>query len=145
MIHWEEDSYPFTESGPYAGPVTTSRDPVSSIQASSGPKIAFDRTIYDFGVIPQYGGVVSTTFSVTNEGVRMLTIGNITTSCSCTSAEISQTKIAPGDAAVLTVYFDPDFHEEPPEVFKRTVFIPTNDPATPEAEVVIQVDIAEGE
>ena len=46
---------------------------------------------------------------------------------------------------MLTVVFDPDFHEEPVDVFKRTVFIPTNDPNTPEAEVSVQVDIAEGE
>lgn len=96
-------------------------------------------------MIPQYGGTVQETFTVKNSGKETLTIGDITTSCSCTSATISDTSIDPNDTAILTIVFDPDFHAEPLEIFKRTVFIPTNDPTTPEAEVSIQVDIAEGE
>ena len=75
----------------------------------------------------------------------MLKIGDITTSCSCTSATISSTEIMPGEEAILTLTFDPDFHEEPLDTFKRTVFIPSNDPDMPEAEVTMQVDITEGE
>jgi hypothetical protein len=57
---------------------------------------------------------------------------------------VASRSISAGGETTLTVYFDPDLHEEPLEVFKRTVFIPTNDPAKPEVEVVIQVDIQEG-
>ena len=141
MIHWEEDGYPFTESGAYTGSVMSS----AADGSTDGPRIAVDRTFHDFGAIVQYGGVVETTFIVRNEGTETLTIGTITTSCSCTSAQISESKIEAGKQATLTVVFDPDFHEEPLDVFKRTIFIPTNDPVTPEAEVVIQVDILEGE
>lgn len=139
MIHWQEDEYPFTETGEYK-----EKDGVSEESRDGGPQIAFDRTLHDFGIIPQHGGIVETFFTVKNEGTGILTIGDITTSCSCTSAEISFTSIAASEEAILTVRFDPDFHEEPLDVFKRTVFIPTNDPDTPEAEVSIQVDIAEG-
>jgi len=111
---------------------------------SDGAKVVFDRALHDFGAIPQYGGTVEATFSVKNMGTETLTIGQITTSCSCTSAEVSSSSIEVGDTATLTVVFDPDFHEEPLDVFKRTVFIPTNDPAKPEAEVSITVDIEEG-
>ena len=142
MIHWEEDEYPYTEAGAYEGTLPSAA-PEESV--SGGPRIAFDRTTHDFGVIPQYGGVVRTEFTVRNEGDGTLEIGEINTSCSCTSARISTTSIPAGNSATLTVVFDPDFHEEPLEVFKRTVFIPTNDPTTPEAEVSITVDIAEGE
>ena len=142
MIHWEEDRYPFTETGAYMGDtlhLTSNPD-----MSEDGSKFSVDRDFHDFGVIPQFGGTVTETFTVQNDGVDVLEIGNITTSCSCTTANISSKSISPGEEAVLTVIFDPDFHEEPLDVFKRTVFIPTNDPNTPEAEVTIQVDIDEG-
>jgi len=144
MIHWEEDNYPFTESGEYKGAETVSGgDTVTT--STDDPKITIDRKLHDFGIIPQFGGTVEATFTVTNTGTKTLEIGQITTSCSCTSATISNASIESGEDAVLTVVFDPDFHEEPFDVFKRTIFIPTNDPNTPEAEVSVQVDIAEGE
>jgi len=144
MIHWQEDKYPLTESGAYTGPETMS-DNQDIVTAVTGPKIALNRVLHDFGDTPQFGGTVEATFTVTNEGSENLEIGTITTSCSCTSATISDASIKPGARATLTVVFDPDFHEEPLDTFKRTIFIPTNDPNTPEAEVSVQVDILEGE
>jgi len=141
MIHWEEDGYPFTETGEHEGESTGISVGENDI---SGPKIVLDRTLHDFGFITQYGGIVETEFEVRNEGNETLKVGNITTSCSCTSAEIASSEIGAGGSAILTVRFDPDFHEEPAGVFKRTVFVPTNDPTVPEAEVAIQVDIEEG-
>lgn len=140
IIHWEEDKYPFIESGKYKGNIIETQ----TNAITEGAKISFNHTSHDFGVVPQYGGVVRAIFSVRNEGTEDLVIGDITTSCSCTSATIADTKIAPGKETELTVTFDPNFHEEPYDVFKRTVFIPTNDKTTPEAEVVIQVDVNEG-
>lgn len=138
MIHWEEDQYGFTETGEYKETVNVQEEDID------GPKINFNRVQHDFGVINQFGGVVETTFDVSNLGNKILEIGDITTSCSCTTATISSNNVKPGETAVLTVYFDPDFHEEPIDVFKRTVFIPTNDSTTPEGEVSILVDIEEG-
>ena len=141
MIHWEEDNYPLTETGAYKGGATNTQPEKIT---TGGPRIAFDRAFHDFGIIPQYGGATTTTFTVQNTGTEVLTIGTPTTSCSCASASISTASILPGKSAELTVRFDPNFHAEPEGVFKRTVFIPTNDRAMPEAEVVIQVDIDEG-
>lgn len=141
MVHWEEDEYPFIESGEYKG--NTIRETQTNI-ITEGAKISFDRNLHDFGVITQFGGTVETVFVVKNIGNKDLIIGDITTSCSCTSATIANTRIVPGEETELTVIFDPNFHEEPFDIFKRTVFIPTNDPAIPEAEVSIQIDIEEG-
>ncbi|OIO33217.1 MAG: hypothetical protein COZ49_01955 [Candidatus Yonathbacteria bacterium CG_4_10_14_3_um_filter_47_65] len=141
MTHWEEDDYPFTETGDYrANTVTTT----NSVIPADGPRISFDRTFHDFGLVPQYGGIVTETFTIQNDGTDILNIGDIMTSCSCTSASVSSKSIAAGESAKLTVRFDPNFHKEPLDVFKRTIFIPTNVTTTPEAEVVIQVDIDEG-
>jgi len=144
MVHWEEDEYPFTEVGAYSGP-DSSEESVAQVSTTDEPKIKVDRELHDFGVITQFGGTVEATFTVSNVGEETLEIGELTTSCSCTSATIDNSSIKPGEKAVLTVVFDPDFHEEPLGVFKRTVFIPANDPNNSEVEVSVQVDIAEGE
>ncbi|RMF55126.1 DUF1573 domain-containing protein, partial [Candidatus Woesearchaeota archaeon] len=88
---------------------------------------------------------VNTTFKVMNTGNSTLEISSISTSCGCTTAEMDELVIEPGESATLTVFFDPDFHEEPKGRFSRTVFLETNDPENPEAEVKIWVDILEGE
>ena len=142
MIHWEEDNYPYSESGAYDDSVLS---PSMEGNEADGPEITVDRDLHDFGVITQYGGTVEATFVINNTGTEVLEIGTLTTSCSCTSAKVKSSSVKPGESTVLTVVFDPDFHEEPLDVFKRTVFIPTNDPNNPELEVAVQVDIAEGE
>ncbi|MCB9326406.1 MAG: DUF1573 domain-containing protein [Lewinellaceae bacterium] len=142
MVHWEEDNYPFTESGEYKGVLSNTE---MSEEVDSGPRIFFDRILYDFGDVPQSAGVISTTFEIMNIGNEKLEIGALSTSCGCTTAEISGKSIDPGNSATLTVSFDPDFHSEPSDKLTRTVFIPTNDINQPEAEVKITVDILEGE
>lgn len=139
ITHWTEDGFN-VEGGTQEGLKGGSLDDVDT----GGPKISFDRLSHSFGQIPQYGGNVSTKFNVINTGNETLEIGVITTSCGCASAELSTKNIEPGKSAILTVYFNPNLHEEPLDEFSRTVFIESNDPATPEAEVKVTVDILEG-
>lgn len=96
---------------------------------------------YDFGVISKKDGIVSANFTIGNIGKTALAIGDITTSCGCTSAKISDVNIMPGKNAVLTVNFDPNFHEEPEGRFSRSIFVPTNDPENEELEFTIFVEI----
>jgi len=143
MIHWEEDENPFTEMGAYMGShMMNNRSGESSLM---GPKISFDRKLHNFGEVPQFGGVVETTFTVKNDGKEPLIIGELSTSCGCTTAKISSTEIPAGESTNLVITFDPDLHEEPKDVFKRTVFVPSNDTSVPEAELSIQVDVIEGQ
>jgi rhodanese-related sulfurtransferase len=144
MVHWEEDQYPLTETGAYTGP-TYGSGATTLKEITEGPELTVDRELHDFGYIPQFGGTVETTFELTNTGTEVLEIGTLTTSCSCTSASVDEASLEPNESTTMTVVFDPDLHEEPFDVFKRTVFIPTNDQNNPEIEVAVQVDIAEGE
>lgn len=139
IVHWIEDEYPVEQGN--ADETSTSQS--DSVEGTAS--ISFDIEEYDFGEIPQFGGVVNTTFQVTNNGNADLEITSISTSCGCASAELNEMVIAPGDSSTLTVIFDPDFHEEPTGRFSRTVFLETNDHNAPEAEVKILVDILEGE
>lgn len=107
-----------------------------------GPVIEFDRTSHDFGLRGETE-VVSTDFTVFNNGNQTLEIGRITTSCGCTSAKISTKEIEPNQSAKLTVVFDPNVHGEPVEKFKRMVFLETNDSNNKKAVVEIWIDIDE--
>ena len=138
ITHWEEDGHALS-----GGQELTLQG--SSGSDVGGPRITFDRDVHDFGKVLQFGGIVSTEFKVMNSGVETLKLGDITTSCGCTTANISVKTIQPGKETILTVYFNPNLHEEPKDIFSRTVFIESNDLRFPETEIKIKVDIIEGE
>ncbi len=139
IIHWLEDGFP-GESGDI-GLKISGRD---GEDAAAAPRIAFDRLSHDFGEVPQFGGKVSTVFKVRNNGSSQLKIGALTTSCSCTEAKVEKNILEAAEETALNVTFNPNLHEEPKEKFKRTIFIPSNDPENSEAEITIEVDILEG-
>lgn len=107
------------------------------------PSAQLDLKEYDFGKIRKADGVVSKNFILTNIDGEKLTIGDITTSCGCTSAKIDRKEIMPKETAIIKVDFDPNFHEEPKGRFLRSIFIPTNDPDNKEIELKIFVEIYE--
>jgi len=145
VTHWVEDGAALVPWADAAVAADAKDTEVTKQDLANAPQISLDRTEHDFGNVPQFGGVVTADFIITNSGASDLELGQVTTSCSCTTAELSSSKLAAGETATLKVIFDPDFHEEPLDRFKRTVFIPTNDPAQPEAEVNVWVDILEGQ
>lgn len=92
----------------------------------SGPYLVVSPKEYDFGKVLQSQNPVSVYFDVLNKGSRTAIISGTPTSCGCTSAEISQKEIKPGETAKLKVVFDPNFHEEPEGKFFRSVSIKYN-------------------
>lgn len=136
IVHWSEDEYPIEEGNTE---IIKTQDNYNEESAS----ISFDKTEYDFGKIAQLSGIVNTTFQITNKGPSDLKITSISTSCGCTTAKLEELIIPPGKSSILTVFFDPNLHEEPEGRFSRTVFLETNDPTNPETEVKIWIDILE--
>lgn len=117
--------------------------PNAKLESSSSKfgKARVENKEHDFGVINKKGGIISANFTIGNIGETTLMIGDIMTSCGCTSAKISDTGISSGENAVLTVNFDPNFHEEPKGRFSRSIFVPTSDPENEELEFIIFVEI----
>lgn len=103
--------------------------------------VSADVREYDFGKIRKENGKVSTTFVLANTGGDPLVVGDIVTSCGCTTAAITENSIAPGKSATLTATFNPNFHEEPQGRLFRSIFVPTNDPANQEIEFKIYFEI----
>lgn len=96
---------------------------------------------HDFGRITKKSGVVNTTFEIENHGKKTLEIGEISTSCGCTTAQIDKTTLEYNEEAKLTVFFDPNFHDEPQGKITRSVFVKTNDAVLPELQFDIFVEI----
>lgn len=135
ITHWMEEEFPVEQGAavPAAAPLT------------GAPSVTVDKEEFDFGMVDPANGTVNTTFTVTNTGDAVLVLSDISTSCGCTSATLDKESLQPGERATLTVFFDPNVHEEPKDRFSRTVFIETNDPAMPELDVKIYVDIIEAQ
>lgn len=77
-----------------------------------------------------YGDVSTTSFSLQNNTNKPLKITRVSTSCSCTSAEVSQTEIAPFSEAQVKVSFDPAVHGDDTDLgdIIRTIYIQTDNP-----------------
>ncbi|MFC1662724.1 DUF1573 domain-containing protein [Patescibacteria group bacterium] len=114
----------------------------SSYQSVLGD-FAFNEVEHDFGVIKQSAGIIEYDFPFIYNGEEKIDVTGTPASCACTSAEISNSTLLPGDEGILTVSFDPNLHEEPSGRFFKTVSIlanPTLD-ETPELKIWAEIDL----
>lgn len=113
---------------------------------------------HDFGDIDIFGGKVSTTYTLKNEGIEDVSILSAVTSCMCTEGEIGglvfgmhessgKTVIIPaGEEKVLTATFDPLAHgPEGTGPIKRELLLKTNSTVTPEIKVTLAAVVTKNE
>ena len=91
--------------------------------AEGQPGISFTQTTHDFGVIPENGGPVTTTFEFTNPGDGPLLILNASASCGCTRPEYPRKPVKPGKKDKITVTYNPKGR---PGEFTKNVTVRTN-------------------
>ncbi len=106
------------------------------------PRIVVEPPSQDLGEIPQEP--LEITYTVRNEGGSPLVIEKLSTSCSCTRAEMDQSALDPGESAALRVTLDPGDDNLYGDIL-RVIYIRSNDPQTPEAEVEFRVVIRKPE
>jgi len=104
------------------------------------PNVTIPVSYFDFGTVPAAPDNAVQTFPIENTGTEPLIIERMVTSCACTTAQLTSSVIEPGKRADLTVVFDPDFHDTEGPV-KRIVWMQTNDPDMPVAEVSITANV----
>lgn len=112
---------------------------IAQISQSDEPKIQVLPSNYDFGKIQQKDDIVSTRFEVKNSSNADIRITDITTSCGCTTAEIDNYLIQAQTSQVLTVNFNPNFHDEPEGVFSRTIFLQSSDDTEYQAKITVEI------
>lgn len=115
---------------------------LASLLAACGnkhPQITVETVDTDWGHVVN-GNILSRDLTVRNEGQTDLVIDSVTTSCSCTQATITPMTLAPGESGVLHIEFDSGAHG--PELtgqLMRQVFVTSNDPQQPEAQIEFTV------
>ena len=97
------------------------------IFAETGPKIVFDRAVYDFGEIWEQEKVRHT-FTVRNLGNTNLEISDVQSSCRCTSLVVTDRIIAPNETGQIEVEYDSRGYRGTAE---EHVTISSNDPVRP--------------
>lgn len=111
--------------------VVTKPTPTAPVVARGTSMLVANDATYDFGAVPINGGLVRRTYVVKNTGTEPLTIGNMYTSCMCTTAlmRVAGTTwgpfgmsghgigggrmsavLAPGEIAEVEAIFDPAAH-----------------------------------
>jgi hypothetical protein len=104
------------------------------------PKIEITPAAWDFGKISE-GEVKTHEFVVKNVGDKELIISNTFSSCGCTKASISSTKILPQESAKLKVSFDSKgFTSGKTE---RIIYVNSNDTDEPVKKVIISAEVSQ--
>lgn len=122
------------------------------VATASGGKAEVGSASFDWGNIDYGGGDVTAEFTVKNSGTGPLSLSGVSTSCMCTTAQVTIGdqkspffgmhqksswigKIPAGGQATLKVVFDPAFHG-PSGVgpMERQIVMTTTDPQNPKLE-----------
>ena len=91
------------------------------------PRIRVEPETFDFGkALP--ARTLRKEFTLSNFGDAALVIENVSTTCGCTAALASDTKLAPGSSTVLRVTLETRSYSGKLE---RQVLVRSNDPNTP--------------
>ena len=109
--------------------------------SNNGPNIQLELESFEFGDVVN-GNIVSKDVMIYNTGTAPLNIEQVTTSCGCTTAEVSQSEIEPDESAVLHIEFDSGAHgPEMTGTLTRQVFVATDDPDQPDLIVQFTVNV----
>jgi len=128
---------------------------ITQLRPPAAGRIQVSPTVWDFGDIDQ--SLQTHTFQVRNNGTTPLRLDGISTSCMCTSADLTYMgttsprfgqhenppwtlTMYPGTGGTLTVYYDPTAHPERGH-FQRDIYILSSDPA--QREVVVTIHATE--
>jgi type II secretory pathway pseudopilin PulG len=138
-----DQANPFQQQAvPVAKPPAGEDVPIGDNPRLAIPELADKNYTYDFGDIgPQQK--VEKTFSIKNIGTKDLIIEDVSSSCGCTAALISENIIPPGGEAELLVTYDPRVNKDQGRFVTRKVRIRSNDPAAPLAEFTITANVGQ--
>ena len=107
---------------------------------SEEPVIRVSESFFDFGEVNSHI-VLRRTFVIANTGQSALIIERAYTTCGCTMADFTATEIPPGKVVLMTLQFDPGFHEMRGTTVRRGVLIESNDPNLPIQEIWFQASV----
>ena len=129
-----------TASALAAPPVAPVTKPVeaTATKTAETPKPVVDivKKIQDFGTVPK-GEKIKAAFDVRNTGQAPLEINQVRPTCGCTVVNFTRT-IPPGGSGTINADVDTSAYTGP---ISKAVLVFTNDPATPQVNLVIKADV----
>jgi hypothetical protein len=112
--------------------------PLTELGSSTGHPVAQALDpVYDFGAVYN-GSIVKHTFRLKNAGTAPLTLNTVRTSCGCTAARPTKSKLLPGEESEIAVNFDTSADRGPAT---RTITVFTNDPAHQQLDFTMRGDV----
>lgn len=110
----------------------------AAAKPAGAPKIAFDKTVYDFGTTSMVSSVTGT-FTFHNAGDAVLEVKKPTTSCGCTVAGVKPDTLKPGEKGelVFTLSIGNGYRGG----IQKSITVPSNDPQSPNVGLSIKVDV----
>ena len=105
-------------------------------------EVSLTPSTHDFGQVI-YGDIPTTQFSLSNNLSQSLNITRLSTSCSCTQAEINQKALEPYQSTTINVSFNPAVHKDDSDLgdITRTIFIETDNPNFKKLEATITANV----
>jgi len=96
----------------------------------------------DLGTII-YGDIAKTTFSLTNNTNTPLKVTRVTTSCSCTTANLDKEELAAGESTKVNVSFNPAVHKDDTDLgeLTRTIYIETDSKEFPKLQASFDANV----
>ncbi len=104
--------------------------------AASWADSLFDQLHWDFGSVPR-GPAVAHPFRITNRAKQAVHIGSIRVSCGCTTAQVLQNDLTPGQSTVLLVQMDTTRFVGAKSV---TIYVAFDQPQWEEARIWVQAN-----
>jgi len=95
----------------------------------ASPRIFVEEEVYDFGVVVE-GETVSHAFLIENQGDETLQILRVWASCGCTTTNLSDPELEPGDVRRITVEVSTEGYGG--SKISKSVHVESNDPEQPD-------------
>ena len=95
--------------------------------------LSCEKSVHNFGTIPENGGNVSHIFVLKNESKVPFHITSVVTSCGCTTSEYPKEAIAAGDTACIKISFNP---KKRPGAFMKLIRVYGNNRSAPIAAAI---------
>jgi hypothetical protein len=106
--------------------------------AKKGPRIAFKRTVHDFGDVNP-GATLSCDFKFTNTGDEVLKVEQPESTCPCTIGRLTKTEYAPGESGVVKVT---EFRVPKDEgTTTQHLIVPSNDRTKQTARLAVKANV----
>jgi hypothetical protein len=121
------------------GQKTPAQAPAPAEPNGPPPKITFDQTIHDFGLVAP-GSVQTCEFNFKNAGPGKLIISDVSKTCGCTVFTLEKKEYAPGEKGTLKVQFSAD---KGAGSRTRHLYVFSNDPVNQKVELTIKASIAQ--